>query len=69
MLVISSREFLDQQKSYLNKIDAGMEILVQRGKNKSSGIIPITPEDTVIGKEYILAPDEDCFRAIVWINL
>lgn len=64
MLIISSREFRDNQASYLDRIDSGEEILVQRGKNKSYKIIPVSEEDTVISKEYILPVDEDLQRAI-----
>lgn len=64
MLVVSSREFRDQQKTYLDKVDKGTEVLIQRGKNKAYRIVPVTEDDTEIGKEYILAPDEDFFRAI-----
>lgn len=64
MLIISSREFRDNQASYLDRIDSGEEILVQRGKNKSYKIIPVSEEDTLISKEYILPADEDLQRAI-----
>ncbi|MGC4128885.1 MAG: type II toxin-antitoxin system Phd/YefM family antitoxin [Bergeyella sp.] len=64
MLIISSREFRDNQASYLDRVDNGEEILLQRGKDKSYRIIPISDEDTVISKEYILSPDEDLQRAI-----
>lgn len=50
MLVISTREFRDKQKSYLDKIDEGFEILIQRGKNKTYKIIPVTEDDTVMSK-------------------
>lgn len=64
MPIISSREFRNNQASYLDRIDSGEEILVQRGKNKSYKIIPVSEEDTVINKEYILPADEDLQRAI-----
>lgn len=64
MLIISSREFRDNQASYLDRVDNGEEILVQRGKNKSYKIVPISEEDTVISKEYILPADADLQRAI-----
>lgn len=55
MLVISSREFRENQKSYLDKIDEGVEILIQRGKNKSYKITPITEDDTLMSKEEFYA--------------
>jgi antitoxin (DNA-binding transcriptional repressor) of toxin-antitoxin stability system len=64
MLIISSREFRDNQASYLDRVDNGEEILLQRGKNKSYKIVPISEVDTVINKEYILSPNEDLKRGI-----
>ncbi len=64
MLIISSREFRDNQASYLDRVDKGEEILVQRGKDRSYRIIPVSEGDTVIGKEYILSANEDLQRAI-----
>jgi len=51
MLVISSREFRENQKSYLDKADEGIEILIQRGKNKSYKIVPVSDDDTLISKK------------------
>lgn len=64
MLIISSREFRDNQASYLDRVDSGEEILVQRGKDRSYRIVPVTEQDTVISKEYILPINEDLQRAI-----
>ena len=64
MLVISSREFRDNQKSYLDQVDEGLELLVQRGKNKSYRIVPVRESDTVISEEYISSPDADLERAM-----
>jgi len=64
MLVISSREFREKQAMYLDHVDEGTEILVQRGKNKSYRIIPVTKEDSIVKKEHILAPDERLTKAI-----
>ena len=55
MLVISSREFRDKQASYFNQADKGVEILVQRGKNKSYKIVPVTDDDTLMSKEAFFA--------------
>lgn len=54
MLVISTREFKDKQKNYLDKIDAGVEILIKRGKRKSYKIIPVS-DDTLMTKEDFFA--------------
>lgn len=55
MLVISSREFRENQKSYLDKVDEGVEILIQRGKNKAYKILPVTHDDTLMNKEEFFA--------------
>lgn len=54
MLIISSREFRAKQKSYFDKVDAGQEILIQRGKNKSYKIVPVTDEDALMSEEEFL---------------
>lgn len=64
MLVISSREFREKQAMYLDHVDDGAEILVQRGKNKSYRIVPVTQDDTIVKKEHILAPDSKLAQAI-----
>jgi len=51
MLVVSSREFRDRQKSYLDKVDAGMEILIQRGQSKSYKVTAVSEDDTLMSKE------------------
>ncbi|MFI3239603.1 MAG: prevent-host-death protein [Bacteroidales bacterium] len=50
MLVISSREFRANQKSYFDRIDSGEEIIVQRKGNKSYKISPISGDDTLMSK-------------------
>ena len=56
MLIISSREFRANQKTYLDQVDAGQELLIQRGKDKSYRIVPVTESDIVIDRKYILDP-------------
>lgn len=55
MLVVSSREFRAHQKNYLDKIDEGLEILIQRAGNKSYKITPVTQDDTLVSKEEFFA--------------
>ena len=55
MLIISTREFRDRQKSYLDKIDAGEEILIRRAKAKAYKIIPVTKDDMLMSKEEYFA--------------
>ena len=50
MLVISSREFRANQKSYFDRVDSGEEIIVQRQGNKSYKITPISQDDTLMSK-------------------
>ncbi len=51
MLVISSREFRANQKSYFDKVDEGAQIVIQRGKNKSYKLIPIKEDETLMSEE------------------
>ena len=48
MIVISSREFRDNQKKYFDLIDANEQVIVQRGKNKSYKLVPIMEEETLM---------------------
>lgn len=54
MLIISFREFRENQKSYLDRIDKGAEILIKRSKNKSYKIIPVTDDDMLMSKDEFL---------------
>ena len=51
MLVINSKEFKENQTTYLNQVDKGIEILIRRGRNKSYKIIPVVEDDTLMSKE------------------
>ena len=55
MLVVSSREFRERQKSYLDKVDAGMEVLIQRGRAKSYKVTAVSEDDTLMSKEEFFA--------------
>ncbi len=55
MLVISTREFRANQKSYLEKVDKGLELLIRRGKNKSYKIVPVEEDDSLMSKEAFFA--------------
>lgn len=52
MLVISSREFRENQKKYFDLVDQKEQVIVQRGKNKSYALIPI--DETI---KYLSAPE------------
>jgi hypothetical protein len=53
MLVISSREFRQNQRVYFEKADNGEQIIVQRGKNKSYALTPVKEEDTYFNSEML----------------
>ena len=53
MLVISSREFRQNQRLYFDKADAGEHIIVQRGKDKSYALTPITGNDRYFNAEMV----------------
>jgi antitoxin YefM len=47
MLVISSKEFRDNQKKYFDLVDQNQQVIVQRGKDKSYVLVPISEEDRI----------------------
>ncbi|HPX05435.1 MAG: prevent-host-death protein [Bacteroidales bacterium] len=53
MLVISSREFRQNQKLYFERADKGEQIIVQRGKDKSYALIPISEDDIYFNAEMV----------------
>ncbi len=53
MLIISSREFRQNQKEYFEKVDQGEHIIVQRGKDKSYALTPVTENDIYFNVEMI----------------
>ena len=53
MLVISSREFREHQKEYFEKVDKGERVIVQRGKDKSYSISPISEDDMYFTAEML----------------
>ncbi|GAB6119680.1 type II toxin-antitoxin system prevent-host-death family antitoxin [Dysgonomonas termitidis] len=48
MLVISSREFRDKQAEYMDRVDNGEQIIIQRGKNRAYAITPVKDKDVYI---------------------
>jgi antitoxin YefM len=53
MLIISSREFREKQAEYMDMVDGGEQVIIQRGKNKAYSISPITQSDTYFTKEMV----------------
>ncbi len=55
MVVISSREFRDNQKKYFDLVDQDEQVIVQRGKNKSYIFSPITEIDRMSTNPELIA--------------
>jgi len=53
MLVVSSREFREKQAEYMDRIDNGEQIIIQRGKNKAYAITPVKDEDIYFSPQMI----------------
>ncbi len=53
MLVISSREFRQNQRLYFERADKGEQIIVQRGANKSYALTPINEDDVYFSAEMV----------------
>jgi antitoxin YefM len=53
MLVISSREFRENQKKYFDLVDNNEQVIVQRGKNKSYYLKPVTDSDVYFAEPEI----------------
>ena len=45
MLIISSREFRQNQRLYFDKVDNGEQVIVQRGNDKSYILYPVSKND------------------------
>lgn len=53
MLVISSREFRQNQKVYFEKADKGEQIIVQRGKDRAYALTPINEDDVYFNAQML----------------
>ena len=53
MLVISSREFRQNQKKYFERVDKGEHVIVQRAKNKAYTLTPISEDDMYFNAEMV----------------
>ena len=60
MLIISSREFRDNQKKYLDMVDNKEQVIVKRSKKRAYKLVPVTDDDMLIEipKEYRCDPYE-----------
>lgn len=64
MLVISSREFRENQASYLDRVDNGEEILVQRKKNKAYRIVPVKADDRLFSETEFLSKVDESLKQV-----
>ncbi|WP_188467901.1 type II toxin-antitoxin system Phd/YefM family antitoxin [Marivirga lumbricoides] len=53
MLVISSREFRQNQKKYFERVDNGEHVIVQRANDKAYALTPITEDDMYFNAEMV----------------
>jgi len=53
MLIISSREFRQNQRIYFEKVDKGEQVIVQRGKDKAYALTPVTGDDIYFNAEMV----------------
>jgi PHD/YefM family antitoxin component YafN of YafNO toxin-antitoxin module len=53
MLIISSREFRQNQRIYFEKVDNGEQVIVQRGKDKAYALTPVTGDDIYFNAEMV----------------
>jgi hypothetical protein len=53
MLVISSREFRQNQRVYFERADKGEQIIVQRGKDKAYVLTPVNDNDIYFNAEMV----------------
>jgi len=54
MLVVSTREFRNHQRKYLDMIDRNEQVIVQRGRDKSYVVTPITDDDKYFSDPQII---------------
>lgn len=54
MIVISTRDFRANQSKFMDMANNGEDIILKSRKNGSFKLVPLTEEDTVIGKRDIM---------------
>lgn len=55
MLVISSREFRENQKKYLDLADDNQQVIIQRGKGKAYVLTPVGEKDQYFMDPQVMA--------------
>ncbi len=59
MLVISSREFRENQKKYLDLADDNQQVIIQRGKGKAYILTPVSEKDRYFMNPQVMADIEE----------
>ena len=59
MVIVSSREFRDQQKKYFDLVDQNEQIIVQRGKDKAYVIVPLNDADRLSVNDELIQTVQD----------
>ena len=54
MMIISSREFRDNQKKYFDLVDQNEQVIVQRGKDKAYVLVPLNDRDRLSVNETLI---------------
>jgi antitoxin YefM len=54
MMIISSREFRDNQKKYFDLVDQNEQVIVQRGKDLAYVIVPLSDADRLSANEKLI---------------
>jgi antitoxin YefM len=62
MIVISTREFRDNQKKYFDLADNNEQIIVQRGKSKSYKLVPIIEGETLMSEQAFFEKIDDSIK-------
>ena len=62
MIVISTREFRDNQKKYFDLADNNEQVIVQRGKSKSYKLVPIIEGETLMSEQEFLAKIDESIK-------
>jgi antitoxin YefM len=55
MVIVSSREFRDNQKKYFDLVDHDEQVIIQRGKDKSYILSPLTEIDRMSTNPELIA--------------
>lgn len=53
MIVISSREFRQNQKKYLEKVDEGEQVILLRGKDKAYSLAAVVEDDIYLNSKMV----------------